>query len=41
MPFNEALKYVKERRRCICPNSGFKKQLIEYHTVLGFPALVA
>jgi protein-tyrosine phosphatase len=27
MLYPDALKYVKERRRVICPNGGFKKQL--------------
>jgi hypothetical protein len=39
MPFNKALKFVKEKRKFINPNSGFRKQLTEYHTELGFPAI--
>jgi protein-tyrosine phosphatase len=38
MPFHKALDYVKERRRWINPNSGFRRQLIDYNQELGLEA---
>lgn len=39
MPFGEALSFVKSRRSCVHPNSGFRKQLIEYNAILGLPVV--
>lgn len=34
MSVAEARLFVKQKRRCICPNPGFMKQLEEYHVLL-------
>ena len=34
MDFEEAWKFVKEKRSIVYPNSGFKKQLIDYEKIL-------
>ena len=39
LPFPHAYQWVKDKRKCINPNSGFRKQLIEYNGVLGLPNL--
>ena len=28
MNYDEALEYVREKRKCVHPNSGFKRQLL-------------
>ncbi|XP_046847884.1 serine/threonine/tyrosine-interacting protein-like [Xenia sp. Carnegie-2017] len=33
MDYNNAFKYVQRKRFCICPNSGFTQQLMEYEPI--------
>lgn len=33
LPYRDAIKYVQNRRYCINPNDGFKRQLIEYEVI--------
>ena len=38
MPFHQAIDKVKAARKWANPNTGFRKQLIEYNSELGHPA---
>jgi hypothetical protein len=35
MKMDEALEFVKQKRSCVCPNSGFMEQLKTYESKIS------